>query len=190
MIIFNKRLWDEEAKIATWFNDSDKDYRYAFTRSSFNAPDLVFRIFTKFDYLTEAGYVERDKQCLEIYLPVSGATSAPPLGTLLSQFGINTIQFCDQYNTSTEIFDQDFTVRVCLTWFFKTRKFNFFLEKPTCTLLIRRMGFFMENIICVKGEDVVRIARFKFVLLKPESSTAVLFGAVNSMRRVSVVNYL
>lgn len=121
---------------------------------------------------------------------MGGATSAPPLGTLLSQFGINTIHFCDEYNTSTDIFDQDFTLRVCLTWYFKTRKFDFFLEKPTCTLLMRRIAFKMENIICIKGEDAVRIARFKFDLLNVKSSTAVVFGAASSMRNVNIISYI
>jgi large subunit ribosomal protein L11 len=39
---------------------------------------------------------------VKIQLPAGGATPAPPVGTALGPHGIQTMEFCKQYNEKTE----------------------------------------------------------------------------------------
>ncbi len=39
---------------------------------------------------------------VKIQLPAGGATPAPPVGTALGPHGVQTMEFCKQYNAATE----------------------------------------------------------------------------------------
>ncbi len=39
---------------------------------------------------------------VKIQLPAGGATPAPPVGTALGPHGVQTMDFCKQYNAATE----------------------------------------------------------------------------------------
>lgn len=72
---------------------------------------------------------------VKIQLPAGGATPAPPVGTALGPHGVQTMEFCKQYNAATEnqrgsIVPVDITI-------YEDRSFSFVLKTPPTPTLLR-----------------------------------------------------
>ena len=72
---------------------------------------------------------------VKIQLPAGGATPAPPVGTALGPHGVQTREFCKQYNAATEnqrgsIVPVDITI-------YEDRSFSFVLKTPPTPALLR-----------------------------------------------------
>lgn len=72
---------------------------------------------------------------VKIQLPAGGATPAPPVGTALGPHGVQTMEFCKQYNAATENM-RGSIVPVEIT-IFEDRTFTFILKTPPTPVLIR-----------------------------------------------------
>ncbi len=72
---------------------------------------------------------------VKIQLPAGQATPAPPVGTALGPHGVQTMEFCKQYNAATE--NQRGTVVPVEITIFEDRSFTFILKTPPTTVLIR-----------------------------------------------------
>jgi large subunit ribosomal protein L11 len=72
---------------------------------------------------------------VKIQLPAGGATPAPPVGTALGPHGVQTMEFCKQYNAATEN-QRGQIVPVEIT-IFEDRSFTFILKTPPTPALIR-----------------------------------------------------
>jgi len=73
---------------------------------------------------------------VKIQLPAGAATPAPPVGTALGPHGVQTMQFCQQYNAATEnMRGQVIPVEISI---FDDRSFTFVLKTPPTTALIRQ----------------------------------------------------
>lgn len=73
---------------------------------------------------------------VKIQLPAGAATPAPPVGTALGPHGVQTMQFCQQYNAATEqMRGQVVPVEISI---FDDRSFTFVLKTPPTTALIRQ----------------------------------------------------
>jgi len=72
---------------------------------------------------------------VKIQLPAGGATPAPPVGTALGPHGVQTMEFCRQYNAATEN-QRGQIVPVEIT-IFEDRSFTFVLKTPPTPVLIR-----------------------------------------------------
>ena len=72
---------------------------------------------------------------VKIQLPAGGATPAPPVGTALGPHGIQTMEFCKQYNDATKDRPGDI-VPVEIT-IYEDRTFTFVLKTPPTAVLIR-----------------------------------------------------
>jgi len=64
------------------------------------------------------------------------ATPAPPLGPALGQYGVNIVEFCNQFNQKTQdnkglIVTADVTV-------FKDRTFSFVVKTPPAAVLLKK----------------------------------------------------
>ena len=57
---------------------------------------------------------------VKIQLPAGGATPAPPVGTALGPHGVQTMDFCKQYNAATEN-QRGSIVPVEISWKFRPR---------------------------------------------------------------------
>jgi len=73
---------------------------------------------------------------VKIQLPAGGATPAPPVGTALGPHGVQTMEFCKQYNAATEaqrgsIIPVDITI-------YEDRSFSFVLKTPPTPALLRQ----------------------------------------------------
>ena len=73
---------------------------------------------------------------VKIQLPAGGATPAPPVGTALGPHGVQTMEFCKQYNAATE--NQRGTVVPVEISIYEDRSFSFVLKTPPAAILIRQ----------------------------------------------------
>ncbi len=72
---------------------------------------------------------------VKIQLPAGGATPAPPVGTALGPHGVQTMEFCKQYNAATE--SQRGTVVPVEIVIYEDRSFSFTLKTPPTPVLLR-----------------------------------------------------
>jgi len=76
---------------------------------------------------------------VKIQLPAGAATPAPPVGTALGPHGVQTMEFCKQYNAATE--NQRGSVIPVEITIFEDRSFTFVLKtSPTPVLLRQAVG--------------------------------------------------
>ncbi|MHB1487657.1 MAG: 50S ribosomal protein L11 [Acidimicrobiales bacterium] len=73
---------------------------------------------------------------VKIQLPAGQATPAPPVGTALGPHGVQTMEFCKQYNAATE--NQRGTVIPVEITIFEDRTFSFVLKTPPTPVLLRQ----------------------------------------------------
>ena len=73
---------------------------------------------------------------VKIQLPAGGATPAPPVGTALGPHGIQTMEFCKQYNAATE--SMKGTVIPVEISIYDDRTFTFILKTPPTPVLLRQ----------------------------------------------------
>jgi len=73
---------------------------------------------------------------VRIQLPAGKATPAPPVGTALGPHGVQTMEFCRQYNAATE--DKVGQVIPVEITIFGDRSFTFVLKTPPTPVLLRQ----------------------------------------------------
>jgi len=73
---------------------------------------------------------------VKIQLQAGGATPAPPVGTALGPHGVQTMEFCKQYNAATE--NQRGTVVPVDITIYEDRSFSFVLKTPPTPVLLRQ----------------------------------------------------
>jgi len=72
---------------------------------------------------------------VKIQLPAGKATPAPPVGTALGPHGVQTMEFCKQYNAATE--DKAGSVIPVEITIYEDRTFTFVLKTPPTPVLLR-----------------------------------------------------
>ncbi len=73
---------------------------------------------------------------VKIQLPAGGATPAPPVGTALGPHGVQTMDFCKQYNAATE--NQRGSIIPVEISIYEDRTFSFILKTPPTPALLRQ----------------------------------------------------
>jgi large subunit ribosomal protein L11 len=73
---------------------------------------------------------------VKIQLPAGGATPAPPVGTALGPHGVQTMEFCKQYNAATE--NQRGSIVPVEISIYEDRSFSFILKTPPTPALLRQ----------------------------------------------------
>ena len=73
---------------------------------------------------------------VKIQLPAGAATPAPPVGTALGPHGVQTMEFCKQYNAATEA-QRGSVIPVEIT-IYEDRSFTFVLKTPPTPVLLRQ----------------------------------------------------
>ena len=76
------------------------------------------------------------KAVITLQLPAGKATPAPPVGTALGPHGVQTMEFCKQYNAATE--DKVGQVIPVEITIFEDRSFTFVLKTPPTPVLLRQ----------------------------------------------------
>ena len=89
---------------------------------------------------------------VKIQLPAGKATPAPPVGTALGPHGVQTMDFCKQYNAATE--DKVGSVIPVEITIYEDRTFTFVLKtSPTPVLLRQAAG--LEKGAQTTGREIV-----------------------------------
>ncbi|HXA31358.1 MAG TPA: 50S ribosomal protein L11 [Acidimicrobiales bacterium] len=89
---------------------------------------------------------------VKIQLEAGMATPAPPVGTALGPHGVQTMEFCKQYNAATEsqrgsIIPVDITI-------YEDRTFSFILKTPPTPALLRQAAG-LEKGAAITGREQV-----------------------------------
>ncbi len=104
---------------------------------------------------------------VKIQLPAGQATPAPPVGTALGPHGVQTMEFCKQYNAATE--NQRGTVIPVEITIFDDRSFTFILKTPPTAVLLREAAGLdkgaattgRERVGTITDEQLTSIAKTK-----------------------------
>jgi large subunit ribosomal protein L11 len=104
---------------------------------------------------------------VKIQLPAGKATPAPPVGTALGPHGVQTMEFCKQYNAATE--DRVGQVVPVEITIYEDRSFTFVLKTPPTPVLLRQAAGVekgaptagRQTVGSVTDEQVADIARTK-----------------------------
>ena len=89
---------------------------------------------------------------VKIQLPAGKATPAPPVGTALGPHGVQTMDFCKQYNAATE--DKAGSVIPVEITIYEDRTFTFILKTPPTPVLLRQAAG-VEKGSGISGREVV-----------------------------------
>ncbi|MHB8294674.1 MAG: 50S ribosomal protein L11 [Acidimicrobiales bacterium] len=127
---------------------------------------------------------------VKIQLPAGQATPAPPVGTALGPHGVQTMEFCRQYNEATEA--QRGTVIPVEITVFDDRSFTFVLKTPPTTVLLRKAAGIekgstnpgRETAATIGAEQLDEIARTKMPDLNSgqlEAARRQIAGTARSM---------
>jgi len=111
---------------------------------------------------------------VKIQLEAGGATPAPPVGTALGPHGIQTMDFCKQYNEKTESM-RGSTIPVEIS-IFEDRSFSFILKTPPTPVLLRAAAGLdkgsqtagRETVASVTDAQIEEIAKTKLPDLNTE----------------------
>ncbi len=104
---------------------------------------------------------------VKIQLEAGSATPAPPVGTALGPHGVQTMEFCKQYNAATE--SMRGTVIPVEISIYEDRTFTFTLKTPPTPVLLRQAAGVAkgahlagrETVATVTSDQVEEIARTK-----------------------------
>jgi large subunit ribosomal protein L11 len=104
---------------------------------------------------------------VKIQLEAGGATPAPPVGTALGPHGVQTMEFCKQYNAATE--SMRGTVIPVDISIYEDRTFTFVLKTPPTAVLLRQAAGVdkgahlagRETVASVTAAQVTEIAKTK-----------------------------
>ena len=104
---------------------------------------------------------------VKIQLEAGAATPAPPVGTALGPHGVQTMEFCKQYNAATE--SMRGTVIPVEISIYEDRTFTFILKTPPTPVLLRQAAGVekgahtagRETVASVTDEQLAEIATAK-----------------------------
>ncbi len=127
---------------------------------------------------------------VKIQLPAGQATPAPPVGTALGPHGVQTMEFCKQYNAATEA--QRGTIVPVEITIFEDRSFSFILKTPPTPVLLRQAAGAekgastagKENVGTITDAQLAEIAQIKMPDLNAndlESAKRQVAGTARSM---------
>ena len=89
---------------------------------------------------------------IKVMAPGGKATPAPPVGTALGPHGVQTMEFCKQYNAATEAMIG--TVIPVEITIFEDRSFTFVLKTPPTPVLLRQAAG-VEKGAATAGRELV-----------------------------------
>lgn len=106
-------------------------------------------------------------------LPAGSATTGPPLGPLLGQFGVNTPSFCKQFNEATSVFTNTAKNKLILLSvkiiIYDDKTLGFIISKPQTSFLIKllrkRVSTSGSPIYTLNLNDIIKIVQFKFFFI-------------------------
>jgi large subunit ribosomal protein L11 len=129
---------------------------------------------------------------VKIQLQAGAATPAPPVGTALGPHGVQTMEFCKQYNAATEA--QRGTVVPVEITIYEDRSFTFVLKTPPTPVLLRQVvgvekgsaASGRERIATVTDDQLAEVARVKLVDLNTDDLEAAKRQVAGTARSMGI----
>ena len=129
---------------------------------------------------------------VKIQLEAGAATPAPPVGTALGPHGIQTMEFCKQYNAATE--SMRGTVIPVEISIYEDRSFTFILKTPPTPVLLRQAAGIesgaklagRETAGTVTMEQVEEIAKTKLKDLNTDNLEAAKLQVAGTARSMGI----
>ncbi len=130
------------------------------------------------------------KKIIKMVIPAGMATMAPPIGPTLAPYGINTQDFCSQFNDKTR--ESNGILTPVILTIYEDRTFDFILKTPPTSELIRRELKIkkgsakpnLEKVGKLTKEQIMRIVEVKMPDLNtsdPEQAAKVIAGTAMQM---------
>ena len=143
--------------------------------------------------------MERDlKYNKVLFIRSRFADPSPPLGTVLGNIGVNTVNFCTMFNNYTSLLPDYFLLRVDIK-IFDNRSFSFNVGLPSVGFILSLLRFERiikveinrklkdKLILCIKLYDVLKLIKFKFGIVD-YNTISVMKGSIKAMNLVIVRN--
>jgi large subunit ribosomal protein L11 len=129
---------------------------------------------------------------VKIQLEAGSATPAPPVGTALGPHGVQTMEFCKQYNAATE--SQRGTVVPVEITIYEDRTFSFILKTPPTPVLLRQAAGLekgastsgREQVGTVTDAQVAEIAKVKLPDLNTDDMEAAKKQVAGTARSMGI----
>jgi large subunit ribosomal protein L11 len=129
---------------------------------------------------------------VKIQLQAGQATPAPPVGTALGPHGVQTMEFCKQYNAATESM-RGTVVPVEIT-IYEDRSFSFVLKTTPTPVLLRQAAGIEKGsatsgraqVGTISDEQLTEIARVKMVDLNTDDLDAAKKQVVGTARSMGI----
>ena len=130
------------------------------------------------------------KKVIKITIPAGQATMAPPIGPTLAPYGINTQEFCSQFNEKTR--ESNGILTPVILTIYEDRTFDFILKTPPTSELIRRELKIkagsakpnLEKVGKLSKEQIMKIVEIKMPDLNtsdPEQAAKIIAGTAKQM---------
>ncbi len=133
---------------------------------------------------------------IKLFVPAGGATTTPPFGPILGQYGVNTVQFCKDFNEFTEgltLFFNDsiedffggFLLSVDIT-INEDKTYLYVLNKPSTSFLLKlltnvKIGAPQRIVGNLDIVELFFLAQFKFPNLPIQSACKMVVGTARSI---------
>lgn len=127
------------------------------------------------------------KYILNLYIVAQSADAGPPLGTILGNLGVNSTNFCKDFNTLTQDIPNYLTVSVTVS-IFTNKTFSIVINNLPLGKLLGLLK--TEQTIIVKQQEqtqgyitlqnIIQLALFKFPKMKLEKSLPIILGTIKS----------
>ena len=129
---------------------------------------------------------------VKIQLQAGSATPAPPVGTALGPHGVQTMEFCKQYNAATE--SQRGTVIPVEITIYEDRSFTFVLKTPPTPVLLRQAAGLdkgsaaagREQVAAVTQDQLADIAKIKLQDLNTDDLEAAKRQVAGTARSMGI----
>lgn len=135
---------------------------------------------------------------IKLFIPAGAAAPTPPFGPILGQYGINTVQFCKDFNEATGglvlYFDDEdgpfdlfggfiLSVNIAIK---EDRTYSYTLSKPPVSFLLRtltgvRVGAPTKIAGTISASELVFLAQFKMPDESLASACKILAGTARSI---------
>jgi len=133
------------------------------------------------------------KYTLNLYIVAQNADAGPPLGTILGNLGVNSTNFCKEFNTLTQDLPNYLTVSVTVS-IFTNKSFKIALNNLPLGKIIGLLK--TEKTIIVKQQEqiqgyitlqnIIQLALFKFPTMKLQQSLPIILGTIKSSNLIIV----
>ena len=133
---------------------------------------------------------KKEKGQIKLMIQAGQATPAPPVGPALGQYGVNIMEFCNQFNQRSKGRGNDLIPVIIKVY--RDNSFDFIMKSPPTSFLLKKAAGIVkgsgepnrEKVASVKKKQLREIAEMKkesFNTDDTETIVKIIEGTANSM---------